>query len=97
MVANYSLDFALVRIPNAAYNGQKFIKPVAIKIAATIPSTISNVPPIIPVYHSTTIASATIIRIIPSVLLMFFFMSSSFYRSKIQRQKIKVSDLDHTT
>ena len=64
----------LVLIFRTAYSGQKLIKPVAMKITATIPQTIKSVPPITLKNPSAAMIRATAILMMPSVLLIFLII-----------------------
>ena len=65
-----------VLIPNGKYNGQKLMKLVITKIAASAIRTIPNVPVITCVKNKTAITTATSILITLSIVPMFLFIFS---------------------
>lgn len=66
--------YFLVLILNAAYNGQKLIKPVTINMPATTARMVNTIPLTTPKYQRAMMANATMMRIVPSVLLIFLVM-----------------------
>ena len=61
-------------MPNTAYKGQKFRNPVMVKITATPIRMYIKVPLITPVYAKMAIITATTIRMMASLALIFLTM-----------------------
>ena len=80
LVCQLSNYLRRVRIFKAAYSGQKFKNPVMMKITATALRMVNSVPPTMPVYQSATMTNATIIRMMPSVLLIFLIMINACFK-----------------